>query len=132
MSRILDCSAVTLEVWTRESGESAGAAAARVFARLLRGQLPVMGARVFARLERTGGGEQQPVRLELLDDGRGCPDATGSDGIYSAFVSNSALLGGGGGGEAAAAAAFSVAVTAINGGGARVPKIGGEGRGKGT
>ena len=93
-----------------------------------------MGARVFARLERTGGGEQQPVRLELLDDGRGCPDATGSDGIYSAFVSNSALLGGGGGGEdgAAAAAAFSVAVTAINGGGARVPKIGGEGRGKGT
>ncbi len=127
MSRILDCSAVTLEVWTRESGESAGAAAARIFARLLRGKLPVMGARVFARLERTGGGEQQPVRLELLDDGRGCPDATGSDGIYSAFVSNSALLGGGG-----AAAAFSVAVTAINGGGARVPKIGGEGRGKGT
>ncbi len=91
-----------------------------------------MGARVFARLERTGDGEeQQPVRLELLDDGRGCPDATGSDGIYSAFVSNSALLGGGGG-EDGAAAAFSVAVTAINGGGARVPKIGGERRGKGT
>ena len=72
--------------------------------------------------------QSSDVRLELLDDGRGAPDVTRNDGIYSAHASASALAAAApNGGDAV----FSVAVTAINGGGARVPKRE-EGRGGAT
>lgn len=51
--------------------------------------------------------------LELRDDGRAGPDVTQNDGVYSAYVAGLA---------APAAGAHAVSVTAINGGGATVPR----------
>ncbi len=70
------------------------------------------------------------VRLELLDDGRASPDVLQNDGIYSAYVTSAALKRTFS--SSFSKSVFSVSVTAINGGGARVPKDGhGQGHGHG-
>ncbi len=121
--------AVAAAASSYDSGSGSGGAsadpgaAARVFARLRRGHLPVMGARVFARVSRVGGRTgDSVVRLELLDDGRAAPDTLGNDGIYSGYVTSSVLRRSFGQDEVPGLSLFAVSVTAINGGGARVPK----------
>ncbi len=64
-----------------------------IFARLTQGSmLPVIGAKVTARIFGPGGGE--PIELTLRDDGAGDPDVTAGDGIYSVhFVKFSSVPG---------------------------------------
>ena len=52
------------------------------------------------------------IRLELRDNGRGYPDVTAGDGIYSGYLTRL---------SAAQSRFLAVEVTAINGGGARIP-----------
>jgi hypothetical protein len=69
-----------------------------IYARLTQGgSLPVLGARVVAKVARPGNDsdeEEKVVELVLRDDGAGDPDVTGDDGIYSAHFSDFASVPG--------------------------------------
>ena len=57
-----------------------------IYARLTKGQSPVIGARVTARIFGPGANDT-PVEIPLRDSGSGDTDITGQDGIYSGHFS---------------------------------------------
>ncbi len=63
------------------------------------------------------------VRLELTDNGNGQSDVTEGDGIYSGFLTAlpGSPTGSGDGSDETLGTQYTVHVTAINGGAARVP-----------
>ena len=65
-----------------------------IYAKLTQGgSLPVLGARVIAKIFRPGGASDT-VELTLRDNGAGDPDITGDDGIYSVYFSDIATVPG--------------------------------------
>ena len=85
-----------------------------LYARLTKGNAPVIGANVRATIFRPGGPESNPpVVLMMRDNGAGYPDITAQDGIYSVYFSDFATVPG----------FYSVQVSADNNGGsARTPR----------
>lgn len=86
-----------------------------LYARLTKGNTPVIGANVRATIFRPGGPETNPpVVLMMRDNGAGYPDITAEDGIYSVYFSHFATVPG----------FYSVQVSADNNGGsARTPRF---------
>ena len=85
-----------------------------LYARLTKGNAPVIGANVRATIFRPGGPESNPpIVLKMRDNGAGYPDITAQDGIYSVYFSDFATVPG----------FYSVQVSADNNGGsARTPR----------
>ena len=84
-----------LDVFTSADGGQVDIYGSRpvvIYARLTQGNsLPVLGARVVAKVMRPGSSEDHGanvVELVLRDDGSGDPDVTGDDGIYSVHFSD--------------------------------------------
>ena len=86
-----------------------------LYARLTKGNTPVIGANVRATIFRPGGPETNPpVVLMMRDNGAGYPDITADDGIYSVYFTDFATVPG----------FYSVQVSADNNGGsARTPRM---------
>ena len=86
-----------------------------LYARLTKGNAPVIGANVRATIFRPGGPDTNPpVSLMMRDNGAGYPDITADDGIYSVYFTDFATVPG----------FYSVQVSADNNGGsARTPRL---------
>lgn len=86
-----------------------------IYARLTKGNAPVIGANVQVTVYRPGGPDNNPpVILSMRDNGAGYPDITAQDGIYSAYFTQFATVPG----------FYSVQVSADNNGGsARTPRF---------
>ena len=86
-----------------------------LYARLTKGNAPVIGANVRVRVYRPGGPEANPpVVLSMRDNGAGYPDITAEDGIYSVYFTDFSTVPG----------FYSVQVSADNNGGsARTPRF---------
>ena len=86
-----------------------------LYARLTKGNAPVIGANVRATIFRPGGPDTNPpVALMMRDNGAGYPDITADDGIYSVYFTDFATVPG----------FYSVQVSADNNGGsARTPRL---------
>ena len=86
-----------------------------LYARLTKGNAPVIGANVRATIFRPGGPDTNPpVALMMRDNGAGYPDITADDGIYSVYFTDFATVPG----------FYSVQVSADNNGGsARTPRF---------
>ncbi len=86
-----------------------------IYARLTKGNAPVIGANVKATIFRPGGPDSNPpVMLTMRDNGAGYPDITAEDGIYSVYFTDFATVPG----------FYSIQVTADNENGlARTPRF---------
>ena len=88
--------AVTLDFWTSDSSspilngenniiENQGALTTILYAQVSQDDLPIHNANVEAFVYQEGG-NGRPLKLKLEDNGRGYPDITMGDGIYSAYL----------------------------------------------
>ena len=90
--------AVTLDFWTSDSSspilngennndniENEGALTTILYAQVSQDYLPIHNANVEAFVYQEGG-NGRPLKLKLEDNGRGYPDITMGDGIYSAYL----------------------------------------------
>ena len=90
--------AVTLDFWTSDSSspilngennnnilENEGALTTILYAQVSQDDLPIHNANVEAFVYQEGG-NGRPLKLKLEDNGRGYPDITMGDGIYSAYL----------------------------------------------
>ena len=106
-----------LEVFSDTKGREIDAFSDQVvvYARLTKGNAPVIGANVRATIFRPGGPDNNPpVVLMMRDNGAGYPDITADDGIYSVYFTDFATVPG----------FYSVQVSADNNGGsARTPRL---------
>ena len=86
-----------------------------LYARLTKGNAPVIGANVKATIFRPGDPHTNPpIVLNMRDNGAGYPDITAQDGIYSVYFADFATVPG----------FYSVQVSADNNGGsARTPRF---------
>ena len=86
-----------------------------LYARLTKGNAPVIGANVKATIFRPGDPHSNPpIVLSMRDNGAGYPDITAQDGIYSVYFADFATVPG----------FYSVQVSADNNGGsARTPRF---------
>ena len=73
---------INIDAWT----ETADEAVVKVYARLDQAGLPVLNTRVFATVAQPGEAEAA-ARIELVDNGRGYPDLTRGDGVYTGYFS---------------------------------------------
>ncbi|XP_064459221.1 calcium-activated chloride channel regulator 2-like [Ornithodoros turicata] len=74
--------AIGVNVWTSETSDIVNASQPLIiYAEVRKGAAPIRGAVVEATV-RTPGGD---AKFELFDNGRGDPDITGGDGIYSRY-----------------------------------------------
>ncbi|CAL4227223.1 unnamed protein product, partial [Meganyctiphanes norvegica] len=89
----------TLRVWTSFPNNSNNGSTTStpiiIFAEVKEDGLPVLNARVIARLDRLDVNEDdlnyEPIIINLLDNGIGDTDITGDDGIYSRYLPNSLI-----------------------------------------
>lgn len=105
-----------LEVFANEATKVVDAYNDQVilYARLTKGNAPVIGANVRATIFRPGGPDNDPVIIQMRDNGAGYPDITSEDGIYSVYFTDFATVPG----------FYSVQVSADNNGGsARTPRL---------
>ena len=88
--------AVTLDFWTSDSSspilngenniiENQGALTTILYAQVSQDDLPIHNANVEAFVYQEGG-NGRPLKLKLEDNGRGYPDITMGDGIYSTYL----------------------------------------------
>ena len=95
--------AVTLDFWTSDSSspilngennnniENEGALTTILYAQVSQDDLPIHNANVEAFVYQEGG-NGRPLKLKLEDNGRGYPDITMGDGIYSAYLTQQSTL----------------------------------------
>ncbi|XP_064110981.1 calcium-activated chloride channel regulator 1-like isoform X1 [Macrobrachium nipponense] len=61
-----------------------------IYAEVKEGSLPILNAKVTAKLQRLGinvsGSSYNSITFDLLDNGNGDPDITGDDGVYSRYL----------------------------------------------
>ena len=80
-----DYKSVRIETWTNvpAKGFDSTIDDVIVFARVMKGNLPVLNSEVAAIIQKPG--SSSPAKVVLRDDGNGYPDITRGDGIYSAY-----------------------------------------------
>ncbi|XP_076032311.1 LOW QUALITY PROTEIN: calcium-activated chloride channel regulator 4-like [Oratosquilla oratoria] len=87
---------IQVRLWTsdkrgmRSLNASNPAGAVILYAEVTEGELPVLNARVVAKLQLLGtnisGNSYSPIYVDLYDNGHGDPDITGDDGVYSRYL----------------------------------------------
>ncbi|CAL4114645.1 unnamed protein product [Meganyctiphanes norvegica] len=92
---------INLRVWTNKDhnakNKTEPLSPTIIYAEVKDGMLPVLNAKVVAKLKRLGtdtsGNTYPAVYIHLLDSGLGDPDITGGDGVYSRYLPNIEILG---------------------------------------
>ncbi|CAL4243850.1 unnamed protein product, partial [Meganyctiphanes norvegica] len=87
---------VSLRIWTSINNSTNTTTVVSdpviVYAELKNGVMPILNARLVAKLQRLGtdvsGNEYLPVYVDLFDNGYGDPDITGGDGVYTRYLPN--------------------------------------------
>ncbi|KAK7079588.1 hypothetical protein SK128_019402 [Halocaridina rubra] len=85
---------ISLRLWTSSESTTINMtdpqSPVKVYAEVKDGIVPVLNARVTARLQRLGtnttGSNYNSIVVELFDNGFGDPDITGGDGVYSRYL----------------------------------------------
>ncbi|CAL4117431.1 unnamed protein product [Meganyctiphanes norvegica] len=80
---------ITIRSWTSQINNSSKSPVI-IYAEIKNGMLPILNARVVAKLQRLGtglsGNKYAPVYVDLYDSGNGDPDITEGDGVYTRYL----------------------------------------------
>ena len=101
-------SPVKVEAWTNVNRGEKTNGTVIVYAKVSQDRLPILDAKVVAKIDKPGLDREGESKVTLFDNGGGYPDVTANDGVYSAYLTD----------YAAEAGFYSVKIEADNNNGA--------------